>query len=225
MQDPLLKFFEENEFKAVPDPVYLLPTPLCDFEEAGLRHFREKIFKEAKDSAQIADRAYAFIRQKIPYAFDAWEVTASETLAKKSGMCFNKTNLMAALLRSAGVPAAYAMFWIRKDGFLFTSDPKMFEKIQPETVHVYCEAYLGPKLGWRRYVETSLDEKLKKVLEKDGYRPHRNVILEKPIERYPSPEALLERRRQYKEAQGLQETINASERELSNQKLEILRNS
>jgi transglutaminase-like putative cysteine protease len=225
MEDPILQFFHGNQYRASPSDESLASSLLCNFNDPRVLRLQKKLFEGLRDPEKMAERAYDFIRRKILYAFDAWEVRADETLGKGSGMCFNKTNLMVALLRSAGVPAVYSQFWIRKEGFLFTSEETMFEKIQPETVHVYCEAYLGEKTGWRRFVETSLDLKLKRVLEARGYTPHRNIILERPIERYKTPEELLLRRKSYKESLGLKEVITPEDREVSNRKLEELRKS
>lgn len=225
MKDPLFQFFDQNQYGARVSEEFLAPSLLCNINDPSVLRLQKKIFEGLQGPERIALRAYDFIRRKIRYAFDSWELRADETLAKGSGMCFNKTNLMVALLRSVGVPAVYSIFWIRKDGFLFTSDDSMFEKIQPETVHVYCEAYLGERVGWRRFVETSLDLKLKKVLEKRGYTPHRNIILDRPIERYASPEELLLRRKSYKESLGLKEVITPEDREISNKKLDQLRES
>jgi hypothetical protein len=223
MKDPILQFFHDNQYRANPSEESLSSSRLCNFDHPWIVPSRKKIFETLRDPEKLSERAYDFIRKKILYAFDGWEVKADETLEKGSGMCFNKTNLMVALLRSVKVPAVYSLFWIRKEGFLFTSAPGMFEKIQPETVHVYCEAYLGKKIGWRRFVETSLDLKLKKVLAAQGYTPHRNIFLDRPIERYATAEALLERRKSYKDSMDLKEVITAEDRERSNRRLEELR--
>ncbi len=223
MKDPFLKFFEAHEWKEDPTALHLAPAPLCDFSNPALRALNEKLFQLSLSPARQAERVYDFIRQKILYGFDGWEVKASETLAKSWGMCFNKSNLMIALLRAAKIPCLYAAFWIRREGFRFTTDPKMFQKISPLTVHLYVEAYLGDKIGWRRYVDTSLDTDLRRILEKEGYQPYRNIVLEKPIVRFAAPEEVLEWRRNYKKEMGLSDSITFEEMEISNEQLKALR--
>jgi transglutaminase-like putative cysteine protease len=224
MKDPLLEFFDQNIYLIPPGDEHLQASALCDFHEDSIDQLQKKLFANLKDPAKITDKAYDFIRQKILYAFDAWEVSADETYAKGTGMCFNKTNLMIALLRSARIPSVFSAFWIRKEGFLFTTDPEMFEKITPVTVHIFCEVYLGKKIGWRRFVDTSLDTRLRQVLERQGYRPHQNVLLDRPIERFFTPEEVIAWRKKYKEAMGVKEVITFEEMEASNRKLRELRN-
>ncbi|MDQ3357003.1 MAG: transglutaminase-like domain-containing protein [Actinomycetota bacterium] len=54
-------------------------------------------------------RLYRFVRDEIPYAFGPWGVRASQTLAQGTGTCTNKANLLVALLRAAGIGAAYGV--------------------------------------------------------------------------------------------------------------------
>lgn len=223
MKDPFLEFFEAHEGKEDPTALHLAHAPLCDFSDAALQALKERLFKPSLSPVRQAERVYDFIRQKILYGFDEWEVKASQTFAKGWGMCFNKSNLMIALLRAMQVPCLYAAFWIRREGFRFTADPKMFQKISPLTVHLYVEAYVGDRIGWRRYVDTSLDADLRRILEKKGYQPYRNIVLEKPIVRFAAPEEVLEWRRDYKKEMGLSDSITFEEMEISNEQLKTLR--
>ena len=223
MPDPTLKFFEIHRNSEVPAQEHLAFSSLCDGDHPSLVQLRSSLFTGLKAPSKIVEASYDFIRREVLYAFDAWEVAAHETYEKAQGMCFNKTNLMIALLRGAKIPCRYAAFWIEKRGFSLTSAPEMFAKISPVTLHVYTEAYLGGKIGWRRYVDTSLDPKLRRALEPAGYRPHAALVLARPIERFSSPEALVEWRRRYKEAAGFLENITREEMEASNQKMEDLR--
>src|SRR4030095_14849432 len=108
-----------------PAPDHLALSSLCDAEHPSLLRLRSSLFTGLKTTSKIVDASYDFIRREILYAFDAWEVKAHETYEKGQGMCFNKTNLMIALLRGAGLPCRYAAFWIKKQGFSLTSSPEM----------------------------------------------------------------------------------------------------
>src|SRR5262245_27691851 len=143
MKDPVLHFFETYRNNAPPREEHLAFSPLCDGGHPSLVELRQSLFGPMKSPTKIAEAAYDFIRRNILYAFDAWEVKAHETLKKGTGMCFNKTNLMIALLRGAGLPSRFAAFWIRKQGFSLTSAPEMFRQISPVTIHVYAEVCLG----------------------------------------------------------------------------------
>ncbi|GEM_PF-355036 len=219
----ILDFFEKNACALEVKPEHLQLSRLCDFCHPSLFKLREKLVGNLSEPAKIANGVYHFLQEKILYEFDAWPILASETASKGTGMCFNKTNLMIALLRASRIPCVYTLFWIGKEGFRFTADEKMLEKIQPKTVHVYAEAYLGNKMGWRRYVDTSFDTRLRRVLQKQGYEPFRNIVSELPIERFATAEEVIAWRQKYKESIGATETIGLEEMEKSNRRLRELR--
>lgn len=223
LQKKILAFFEGNALKAEVRPEYLASSGLCDLGHSRLHALHSKLVANLSEPEKIANRLYDFLRAEILYEFDDWAVKASDTAGKAKGMCFNKSNLMIALLRLSAIPCVYSLFWIGKGGFRFTAEESMRVKIQPRTVHAYVEAYLGEGKGWRRYVDTSLDVRLRRVLIRQGYEPFQNILTELPIERFASAEEVLEWRRRYKESIGAEESISREEREKSNRRLETLR--
>jgi len=204
---------------------HLLTTALCDFQHVSIQELKKNLLGRMSEAERIAHRVYEYLHDTILYEFDAWAVSASQTLQKQAGMCFNKSNLMIALLRASGIPCVYTLFWIGKDGFRFTSDSEMFEKIQDRTVHVYVEAYLGDKIGWRRFVDTSLDTHLRCVLQKQGYEPFQNILTDLPIERFATAEEVIAWRKKYKESIGAEDSITKVEMEKSNKNLRKLRDN
>ncbi len=223
LQKNILDFFEREACGLEVKPEHLQVSPLCDFRHPLLLQLQQKLVGKLSESEKIANRVYDYLREDILYEFDFWPVKASETMSKQTGMCFNKSNLMIALLRASRIPCVYTLFWIGKEGFRFTSDPEMLKKIQARTVHAYVEAYLGEKKGWRRYVDTSLDTCLRRVLQKQGYEPFQNVLTDWPIERFSSPEEVVQWRKKYKESIGAEDSITKAEMEKSNENLRKLR--
>lgn len=223
LQKNILDFFEQNTCALEVSQEHLAECPLCDFSDSSIQTLKKNLLGNLTEPEKIANKVYDYLRSHIYYEFDLWPVSASETEKKKAGMCFNKSNLMVALLRSCKIPALYSFFWIGKNGFKFTSDPVMFDKIQSRTVHAYVEVYLDKRKSWRRYVDTSLDFPLRKVLQKQGYNPFENILTDLPIERFSSPEAVLDWRKKYKESVGAIDVITKEEMELSNQKIRELR--
>jgi transglutaminase-like putative cysteine protease len=223
LQKNILDFFEQNSCKLEVKPEYLAATPLCNLHHLHLVELQKELVGNLGEPEKITQRIYNFLREKILYEFDLWPVSAAETLQKGTGMCFNKSNLMVALLRASGVPAVYSLVWIAKGGFSFTTEEGMFRKIQPRTVHAYVEAYLGEKKGWRRYVDTSLDTRLRQVLQKQGYEPFQNILTDLPIERFATAEEVIEWRKKYKESMGVEDSITRPEMEKSNEKMRALR--
>jgi len=223
LQKKILAFFESNAFREEVRPEHLAPSGLCDLGHPRLQALYSKLVGNLSEPEKIANRLYDFLRAEILYEFDEWAVKASDTADRARGMCFNKSNLLVALLRLSGIPCVYSLFWIGKGGFQFTAEESMRAKIQPRTVHAYVEAYLGESKGWRRYVDTSLDVRLRRVLIRQGYEPFQNILNELPIERFASAEEVLDWRRRYKESIGAEESITREEREKSNRRLEALR--
>lgn len=223
LQKNILEFFDQNTCILEPSQAYLQETPLCDFSHPLIQTLKNNLFENLVETEKIANKAYDYLRSHIAYAFDVWPVMASETGQKKEGMCFNKSNVMIALLRSMGIPSVYSFFWISKNGFRFTSNPEMFDKIQPRTVHAYVEVYLEKQKVWRRYVDTSLDFPLRKVLQAQGYNPFQNILTDLPIERFSTPEEVLAWRKKYKESVGAIDVITKEEMEKSNERLRELR--
>lgn len=71
----------------------------------------EQLFSEDMSNVQKAQAAYTFVRDNIPHSFDcnASNITAiaSDVLKHNTGICFAKSNLLAALLRSQGIPTGF----------------------------------------------------------------------------------------------------------------------
>lgn len=56
-------------------------------------------------------KAYEFVRDEVSHSWDIQSKiitkTASEALKEKEGICYSKSNLLAALLRAEGIPAGF----------------------------------------------------------------------------------------------------------------------
>ena len=70
-----------------------------------------ELFADNMGNTQKARIAYEFVRDKISHSFDIGAKTitvkASDVLKHKTGICHAKSNLLAALLRSQGIPAGF----------------------------------------------------------------------------------------------------------------------
>jgi transglutaminase-like putative cysteine protease len=71
----------------------------------------EELFKGINNDTEKAKVAYEYVRDEIPHSFDieAKVITAkaSDVLKYKTGICHAKANLLAALLRSQGIPVGF----------------------------------------------------------------------------------------------------------------------
>jgi len=98
--------------------------------------------RQYPDETARAVAIFSFVREEIAYRFDYPSVTASETLAKKRGNCFNKANLQIAILRACGIPAGYGVCTISREVFRPVVSDEIYLQIADPTVHVYAVCHL-----------------------------------------------------------------------------------
>lgn len=91
--------------------IFLKETPYIDYSAPNIRETASRLFGDAATDGEKARIAYEFVRDEIPHSFDieAKIITAkaSDVLQARTGICHAKANLLAALLRSEGIPAGF----------------------------------------------------------------------------------------------------------------------
>ena len=89
---------------------YLCSTAIIDADLPAVRNAAEQIAVGASD-VDKARQLFAFVRDEIPNTGDlgGGPVTcrASDVLANRTGICYAKSHLLAALLRAVDVPAGF----------------------------------------------------------------------------------------------------------------------
>lgn len=119
------EFLEENEY--------------VDFSDISIRIKAEELFTEEMTDVQKVKTAYEFVRDEIPHSFDcnADVITAkaSDVLKYKTGICHAKANLLAALLRSQGIPT----------GFCFQRITLLEDDSAGYCIHAFNAVFLGDK--------------------------------------------------------------------------------
>jgi transglutaminase-like putative cysteine protease len=90
---------------------FLSEDKYVDFSAPIIQAKASELFDGIMDDTQKARAAYEFVRDKIPHSFDIGATTitakASDVLKHETGICHAKANLLAALLRSQGIPAGF----------------------------------------------------------------------------------------------------------------------
>lgn len=97
------------------------------------------LFGSLSDDVEKAKTTYEFVRDEIPHTFDIRSdiitAKASDVLKHKTGICHAKANLLAALLRSQGIPTGFCF-----QRLTLTDDDSL-----GYVVHCYNAIYLGGK--------------------------------------------------------------------------------
>ena len=90
---------------------FLESTYYVDYTTPNIVSKAKELFSDDMTDIEKAEMAFYFVRDEIPHSFDCdtsiVTVKASEVLEYKTGICHAKSNLLAALLRSQGIPAGF----------------------------------------------------------------------------------------------------------------------
>ncbi|EZP78761.1 transglutaminase [Parageobacillus genomosp. 1] len=90
---------------------YLEELDVVNFSHPLIQKKINELFHEGQSEIEKAKIAFEFVRDKISHSWDiqSTRVTckASEVLKYKEGICYAKANLLAALLRSQGIPTGF----------------------------------------------------------------------------------------------------------------------
>ena len=88
---------------------YLCATKYIDYGNLLVKDKVKELRYEAINSIDYMKRAYLFVRDEIPHTWDIQGTIvskkASDVLRNKTGICWTKSCLLAALLRGNGIPA------------------------------------------------------------------------------------------------------------------------
>ena len=90
---------------------FLAASEYVDSDADNIQTIASELFSEDMSDVEKARVAFEFVRDEIPHSFDcsATVITAraSDVLEHRTGICHAKANLLAALLRSQGIPAGF----------------------------------------------------------------------------------------------------------------------
>ena len=103
---------------------YLQETKSIDYMNPYIQEKVQELKDQSCDDADYIKRAYIFVRNEIPHSWDIQtnivSRTASDALINKTGICWAKSCLLAALLRANGIPSgiSYQLLTIAEDDSL-----------------------------------------------------------------------------------------------------------
>lgn len=89
---------------------FLRPSETIDFDHLEVQAFLKASGWSRLDPRSAVAQAYCFVRDDVSHSYDARDprptLLASETLRERTGLCYSKSHLLAALLRGLRIPAA-----------------------------------------------------------------------------------------------------------------------
>ena len=121
---------------------YLKSSEIIDWEHPTVLKQAQLLANGSKDVLETAKACFLFVRDKIYHSYDykmnPITLKASEVLKYKTGFCFSKSHLLAALLRGNSIPSGLCYQRLSRDG----NGP-------PFALHGLNAIYL-PNFGWYR---------------------------------------------------------------------------
>jgi len=90
---------------------FLKETDIINFSNQEIRELANELFAKSTTDVEIAKKCFEYVRDEIHHSGDYKdEITtcmASDVLKYKTGWCYAKSHLLAALLRANGIPAGF----------------------------------------------------------------------------------------------------------------------
>jgi|GEM_PF-4878793 len=123
----------------------IINTALCDSENLLIAK-TARIATEgcSTDEKKILALA-SWVADNISYGIGYgayWDATASETLIRRHGMCFNMANLLIAMARSVGIEAEYGVVLRKKETFEGLVPQARYEKMGPTSEHIFARVFI-----------------------------------------------------------------------------------
>lgn len=121
---------------------YLAASDIIDWQHPDVLALAAELAASAASPADVAERCFTWVRDEVRHSWDYQlnpvTCTASEVLRHRTGYCYAKSHLLAALLRANRLPAGfcYQRLSLRGDG-------------PPYCLHGLNAVYL-PAFGWYR---------------------------------------------------------------------------
>lgn len=105
--DYKIRALKQNEISVL--NTYLCETEYIDFTNPHIMEKVKDLREHSTDTLDYILQAYLFVRDEISHTWDVKETIvskkASDVLRNKTGICWTKSCLLAALLRANGIPA------------------------------------------------------------------------------------------------------------------------
>ncbi len=99
------------EFQSCNPADYLLPSDIINFNTPFMQEKITLLGLSGLSEAELVKKAYEYVRDTFPHSIDITgegvSITASDVIKNGHGICYAKSHLLAAILRSLGIPAGF----------------------------------------------------------------------------------------------------------------------
>ncbi len=120
---------------------HLSKTYFCNYSHKEIRSIANDLVKASKVPNDLTKDIFMFVRDKIIFGGDHWQVKASETLKKGYGACWNKNLLLIALLRYYKIPSRLKANPMKND-FMKPAMGAAYLTVSSPFYHCFTEVYL-----------------------------------------------------------------------------------
>jgi transglutaminase-like putative cysteine protease len=129
---------------------YLQASEIIDWQDPAVLALADRLAAPGQTTTEIAKICFKWVRDEIghsrDYQMNPVTYRASDVLKYKTGYCFAKSHLLAALLRANQIPAGLCYQRLSIDDPL---EQKLINSDVPCTLHG-LNAVLLPEIGWYR---------------------------------------------------------------------------
>jgi len=98
---------------------YLKCTPIIDWETPAIIEQTQALTRSLTHDTEKARALFEWVRDAIPHSWDIGTdvvtCAASEVLQQRTGLCYAKSHLLAAMLRSTGIPTGFCYQVFRRN--------------------------------------------------------------------------------------------------------------
>ena len=127
--------------ESTPIEPYLRATPIVDANHPDIVSMGLSLTESAESETEKVRRLFEWVRDEITHSRDASlnvvTCAAAEVLQSRTGLCYAKAHLLAALLRSIGIPCGFCYQTFDADGSLhglngiYLSEAKKWIRLDP----------------------------------------------------------------------------------------------
>lgn len=148
--------------------VILLVLSACSTTTAGsdkqsslLSDTVNMVIAGAQTDVEKAEKIYYFVRDEIKFGWIyPQEIPAEEVLKNRKGVCMQKTNLLVAMAREAGLKARFHFMYVHKTALEDFVPEFAYKRWVDPFVHTFPEIYLNGK--WIS-MEATFDKELHEI--------------------------------------------------------------